>query len=323
MVLNRPGDDLRRRCASAVHHDHQRDIDFLMFARSDVILCRIGRATLGVNDHLTLVEEVIGHADRCVEKSARIAAEVEHQPLHALLFQLFNRIVELAHSGGREVFDLDVSDAGPEHQHVGNGVRGDGCAHNRQRNRFLDAHANDLDVDGCTLRSLQTLDYFVEREVVGRSAFNFGDDVAGADTQARGGSAFQRGDDGDLIVALGDQDAQTVEGALLPVLHVRVLFRLEERGVRIERPQHSVDRGVDELVRGGVFRSPGCDRSEQIRVLFQALLHVALHRRAKQAVAVESAKKRRPGDSDQKRERKGPLVRLLDSCHLYLRSQRI
>src|SRR5438093_337743 len=83
------------------------------------------------------------------------------------------------------------------------------------------------------------------------------------------------------------------------------------RGRRLERPEHSGDRGVDELVRSGVFRSPGGGCSDEISLLFQALLHAALHRRANEAVAVESANKRRSGDSDQKRERKGPLVRLL------------
>ena len=50
---------------------------------------------------------------------------------------------------------------------------------------------------------------------------------------------------------------------------------------------------------------------EQIRVLFEPLLHVVLHRRAEEAVAVESAEQRRADDGDEQRQREGPLLSCL------------
>ena len=44
--------------------------------------------------------------------------------------------------------------------------------------------------------------------------------LAGANPETGGGSAFQRSDDRDLVIALGHEDAQTVERAFLAILHV-------------------------------------------------------------------------------------------------------
>jgi hypothetical protein len=263
---------------------------------------------------------VIADADRGIEEAARILAEVEDELLHPLALQLLERVAELANGRRREVLDADVADAGADHQHVADRVRGDGGAGDRERDRLFDADAQDLDVDGGALRSLQLLDDVVEREIIGGGAFDFGDDVAGADAEARGGRPFERGDDGDLIVAFGDEDAEAVEAALLAILHVGVLLRLEEGGVGVEGAEHAVDGGVDDLVGADVVSGPGGDGREQIRVLFHPLLHVVLlHRRAEEAVAVEAAEERRSEDRDEQRERETPLLRLLDFGHSFCR----
>jgi len=199
-----------------------------MLARRNIVLRRIGRAAFRVDDHLPLLEEVIGNADRRVEQTARILAQVENKPLHALLFELVDGFIELANSRRREVFDTDVADARTEHQHIRDRVCWNGRADDRQRNRFLDADAEDLDVDRGALRTLELLHDLVERQLAGRCAFDLRDHIAGADAEAGGGCAFERGDDRDLVIPLRHQDAQAVERALLAILHVRVLFRLEE-----------------------------------------------------------------------------------------------
>ena len=174
-----------------------------MFAGRRVILRRVGRAAFRVHDHLPLVEEVIGHTDRGVEKTAGVAAKIEHELLHPLLTKLVDRVVKLADRCGGEVFDADVADAGTQHQRVGDRVGRDRCTNDCQWDRFLDAHSHDLDVNGGPFRAFQALDDIVERKVIGRDAFDFRDDIAGADAEPRGGSAFERSDDSDLIVALG------------------------------------------------------------------------------------------------------------------------
>src|SRR5207302_9916961 len=134
-------------------------------------------AALRVDDHLALVEEVIGDADGGIEQTARILAKVEDELLHPLPFQLLDRFVELANGRGGEVFDADVADAGLQHQHVGNRVGGDRGAYDRKRDRVLHPWADDLDVDRRSFRPFEALDDVVEREGVGRTAFDFGDDV--------------------------------------------------------------------------------------------------------------------------------------------------
>ena len=61
------------------------------------------------------------------------------------------------------------------------------------------------------------------------------------------GVPFERRDHGELAVAHAHQDAETVEAGLLLFAHPLVGLRGEEVGVRVERAQHPVDGGVDQI----------------------------------------------------------------------------
>ena len=71
--------------------------------------------------------------------------------------------------------------------------------------------------------------------------------------------------------------------------------------------------------RGDVIWGIRLDRRQQIRILFEPLLDIALNRRAEQSVSVEAAKKRRGQYADHERERKSPLACLSNRYHEYLR----
>ena len=80
MVLQRAGDDLRRRGRAAVQeHDDRLAVDQIAGAGAEA-LHLVGMAAAG-GDDLAPVEEGVGDEHRLVEQPARIAAQVEHEAL--------------------------------------------------------------------------------------------------------------------------------------------------------------------------------------------------------------------------------------------------
>jgi hypothetical protein len=89
----------------------------------------------------------------------------------------------------------------------------------------------------------------------------------------------------------------------------------------IERAEHPVDRGVDSLVRRDLFRRPRRNRTQQIGVLLVPLLQVGvLHRRAEEAIAVETAEQRCSGHGHEQRQRERPLLGLFQFGHNFFRA---
>jgi hypothetical protein len=100
------------------------------------------------------------------------------------------------------------------------------------------------------LRALELVDRLVEVHLVGRLALDGADHVAGAQADLRGGGAVDRRDHGQLAVAHRDDDPEAVEARLLALAHAAVGARRQEAGVRVERAQHALDRGVDQILVG-------------------------------------------------------------------------
>ena len=74
-----------------------------------VVLIRIRHAAAGVDDHRALGQETVGDADRLIELAAGVAAQIEHQALHALLGQRLERVAEILVGVLGEVGDADVA----------------------------------------------------------------------------------------------------------------------------------------------------------------------------------------------------------------------
>ena len=80
MILNRAGNDLRRRSREAVHQHDDRIILAAVAVLRDVALLRRGAAVMR-NDELSLLQELVGHANAFAQQSAGIAAQIENQSL--------------------------------------------------------------------------------------------------------------------------------------------------------------------------------------------------------------------------------------------------
>src|SRR5271166_2158869 len=93
-------------------------------------------------------------------------------------------------------------------------------------------------------RSLEQIGYVGGAHVVGGLAVDGGDDVAGADAGAIGGSADEGSDDYDLIIARADRHSDAVVLAALFFAQRGIRLRIEKVRVRIELVQHARNGAV-------------------------------------------------------------------------------
>ena len=68
-------------------------------------------AVLRIDDQLSFVQELVGHEDRLVEVTARIAAQVEDQFRNTLRTQRIERPADLRRGRARKLTQTDVADA--------------------------------------------------------------------------------------------------------------------------------------------------------------------------------------------------------------------
>src|SRR4029079_6288801 len=96
---------------------------------------------------------------------------------------------------------------------------------------------------------------------------------------------------GDVAVLRNDRDADAVVAAFLPLAHLRVLFRAEETGVRIERAEHPAHGAVDEIVGIDLVDVVRFDRAERRREGSVVLRHLVVG--CERAPSEEAADQRR------------------------------
>ena len=96
-------------------------------------------------------------------------------------------------------------------------------------------------------RPAHHLDRLVQRQAEYRFAIDMGDEIAGLDPGGICRGVVDRRHHLDEALFLGHLDAQTAE--LAPGLHPHVggVIRRQIAGMRVERGQHAVDRGLDQL----------------------------------------------------------------------------
>ena len=98
VVLQRAGDDFRRRGRAAVdQHDDRLAVGDVARARR-VALRLVGVAAAG-RDDLAALEEGVGDRDRLVEQAARIVAQVEHEALELVVRDLLLDVADRLASG--------------------------------------------------------------------------------------------------------------------------------------------------------------------------------------------------------------------------------
>ena len=91
-------------------------------------------------------------------------------------------------------------------------------------------------------------------------------------------------------------DPEAVIPAFLALPQLRVLLRIEEARMRIERLQHAVDRAVDEAIRGHFFDVLPIDGREGGGEHAVLLLHLVLGREGR--AAEQSTGNRRDEDGE-------------------------
>src|SRR3954469_23638027 len=81
----------------------------------------IGRASLGDRDGIARCEEQTGDAYTFVDQPTRIAPKIEYQRGHPFGDQPVNRLAQLAGGAVADPAELDVADAGAEHDALRSG----------------------------------------------------------------------------------------------------------------------------------------------------------------------------------------------------------
>jgi hypothetical protein len=105
------------------------------------------------NDHFTFGNQVIHHRDSLRQKTARIAAEIQHQTFQMILIERFHAIFEFTTGRLIELFDVDITNAGLQGENLRNTLPADLIANDVEYDRLLDPFAGNLDLYRGSLRT--------------------------------------------------------------------------------------------------------------------------------------------------------------------------
>ena len=115
MILQRSRDDLRRAGAVAIHQHHHGP-GVLGIFRAAIVLVGVGDPAARVHDHVAARQEPVRDADCLIERTAGVVAQIEDQALHALRFELLQRLADFMIGRLGEIPELDVAGLGVDHK---------------------------------------------------------------------------------------------------------------------------------------------------------------------------------------------------------------
>ena len=124
--------------------------------------------------------------------------------------------------------------------------------------------ASDLELNGRIDGAAHLLDRLIERQPLGRLIVDRGDDVAGHDPGLGGRRVVDRRHDLDEPIFLGDLDSKSAEFALRLNLHVLERLGVHVARMGVERREHAVDGGLDQLGLVGLFDVVAADLVEHV-----------------------------------------------------------
>ena len=277
VVLQRAGHDLRGGGRAAVDQHHHREPAGGVLVGCRIEALRALHLAATDRDDLALVDEGVRNRHGLLQQAARVVAEIEHvaqQLVAGLLLQRLERVDETHIGLLVEAGDPDIADVG--------------ALEVRLHRLDLDVGAGELHVEGlAALAADRELDIavdgtahllhgLVQRQSLHLLAVDLHDVVVRLDPGARGGRVVDRRDDLDEAVLHGDLDAEAAELAAHLRLQVAKILRIEIARVRIERAQHAVDGGLDELLVVRLLDIVGADTlqhlSEEIELAIDLLL---------------------------------------------------
>ena len=160
VILQRSGENLARRGASFVDQHH--DLHILRLAFAVGVFAHLLVVTVfGIDDQLALVQELVGHGDRLVEKSARVAPQVEDQLRHTLGAQRGECPVELVERTAGKLSQLDVPYAVGDAESRFDTLDRNHAAHDIDLDQVGDTLPFEAQVNRRTARTAQFLDDIV------------------------------------------------------------------------------------------------------------------------------------------------------------------
>src|SRR5207248_1361100 len=149
MILQRAGDDLRRRSRTAIDQNDQR-LALGHVARPRIEALRLFRIAAPGRNDLALLQERVGNRNRLIEQATGIVTQIDDIALDLVGAELGVEVVDrlLEPVGGLfvELSDANVADVAtfrmPAHRFDANDV-----AHDRDLDRLVGAFAHDRELD--------------------------------------------------------------------------------------------------------------------------------------------------------------------------------
>ena len=220
LILDGSGNNLcGRSCKLIGKHYH------LTLAPSSVslrlVLLTGSCTTTGINDEISLLQELVGYLSRCLKVAATIILEVEDKVFHSLLFQRIHRYCYLFMTGKTEASQSDVSDSRTNH------IR---CIHRGYRNLIalhlesklvLDATAHYGKIHRGSLRTTKALHDFLLAHLHTRNSriIHRNDAVAGYDSHLLGRTIHHGLDNEQGIIYHIKLHANAIETAIQRFIH--------------------------------------------------------------------------------------------------------
>src|SRR6185312_14039443 len=155
MVLNRSAYDLGCRSRSTIYQHDQRIFLTAVAVGGAIDLLRRVSPVMR-DDHLTLVQELVGHVHAFIQQAARILAQVKNQPFQSALgVELVQGFRDFMSGSFGETVYVHVADARANFEFQIDAVAWDFVANHRELDGLFRAFAKNSDVDRSSLRTLQ------------------------------------------------------------------------------------------------------------------------------------------------------------------------
>ena len=249
LILNGSGNNLcGRSCKLIGKHYH------LTLAPSSVslrlILLTGSCTTTGINDEISLLQELVGYLSRCLKVAAAIILKVEDQVFHSHFLERIHRRSHLLVAGQAEASQSDVSDSRTNHiRRIHRGYRNLIALHLESK-LVLDATAHNGKIHRGSLRTAKAFHDFLLAHLHARNSriIHRNDAVASYDSHLLGRTIHYGLDDEQGIIYHIKLHANAIETAIQRFIHRLGFLGCGIRGMRVELLEHTTDGVLHELV---------------------------------------------------------------------------
>ena len=251
LILQRAGDNLGSRCGIFIdEYDDATAGTKMTVARCAEVLAWHG-TSLGVDDDVVLLQELIGNLRCCLQVATTIVLQVENERLkRSLVPQLLQGLHELFVSGGAKRADTDVAHTGLDHVGCVEGVNGNLIACHRERQHVADTAAHHAEPYLRTLLATQALhDIFLRHLHTGDGGIVDANDAITRQDSYLLRRTVQRGlDDKQRVFNHVELHADAFKRTLQGLVHRLGLLSGAIGGMGVELLYHAANGIFDKLV---------------------------------------------------------------------------